>query len=83
MTRFELNEIPKDDETLYQVEAVCATCEAIIDTSRKITGKDLHKHWTMIVMGAGFSNGACPKGCKPTFTDLNIHTKLRIIRAKA
>jgi hypothetical protein len=78
---FELKEIPEDDEKFYQVEAICSDCQTLIDTSKRLTGKDLHKNWIMIVMGAGLANGACPKGCEPTYADLNIHTKLRIVRA--
>lgn len=41
-----------------------------------MTGRQLRKEHTQLVMDSEFTAGMCPRGCVSTFSDLNINTVL-------
>jgi hypothetical protein len=69
----------KLQDCTFVVRQVCADCSAKLCDTKILTAEEIYKKWWKIVMTAGFAAGKCPNGCKPTFSDLNIHTDLIII----
>lgn len=76
----ELNDIPKNNQDCYVVHIVCSDCGEILNSSHVMTGEDIHKNWTTMCLTSGFASKSCPKGCRSTFSDLNINTKFKIVR---
>jgi hypothetical protein len=65
----------------YRVVVRCKDCGSVINSTKVLSGNDLKHGWIHIVTSSVFV-GSCPKGCPPTFSDCNLHTKLDIEEAK-
>lgn len=76
-----LDDIRNDDVGKYIVSVHCADCRALILDGNEMTGTVMAKSWTLIVASSPLASSACPKGCRPTYSDCNAHTNLRIRRA--
>lgn len=57
----------------------CADCGHELNRSIPFEAKDEGK----VRMTSGFASGKCPKGCRSTFSDLNLNTKIKIIDAES
>lgn len=62
----------------FVVRMTCCDCDFQLNETIGMDYQEIQKNWTMIVMGSGFNAGRCPKCQSSTFSDLNIHTKLKI-----
>jgi hypothetical protein len=62
----------------YEVKLFCRECSTELNSSIPMHGDEIRRNWTSISMGSAFCAGRCPKGCRPTFSDLNINTRLAI-----
>lgn len=67
----------KDDKQ-YKCTLHCGDCDNQLNETVEMTGKELGSSWTGMVMGSGFAAGKCSNGCRSTFSDLNINTKLNV-----
>jgi len=65
-------------ERKYKVLLLCGDCGHQLNDTKELTGEVLRADWGMLVMTSGFNAGKCPKGCRATFSDLNINTKMKI-----
>ena len=64
-----------DGEFIIIVE--CADCGTELNRSVPLTARQ----YTMAVLTGPLNTRSCPKGCRPTFSDLNMNTKQRFERA--
>ena len=80
MAELTLDEVRDDGTGLYVVCVHCADCDELLMAGKKMTGVDMAKDWVQIVASSPLCCPKCPKGCIPTASDCNAHTKLRIIR---
>lgn len=79
VVKIELRDIKNSDD-MFAVSVQCSDCGSEVNRSKPLTGKEIWKHWTMIVMSSGFVTGKCKQGCRSTFSDLNINTDLVIVK---
>lgn len=56
----------------------CGECGAELNRSVPFEEKDESK----VRLTSGFAAGPCPKGCRSTFSDLNLNTKIEIQEAE-
>ena len=77
-----LDKIRYDIKNKYIVRLLCADCGKELNRSKEMTGKEICDNWVMIVMGSGFNAGKCKKGCRSTFSDLNINTDFKITKVR-
>ena len=68
--------IEKDRQ--YEVHLCCGDCLHQLNSVSAMSGEDLSKRWTGLVTSSGFVAGNCPNGCRATYSDLNINTKLLV-----
>lgn len=66
------------DNRKFVVRMTCSECGFQLNETKDMDYKEMQKEWTMIVMGSGFNAGRCPECSSSTFSDLNIHTELKI-----
>lgn len=71
----------QDSEQSFVILNCCKDCGEELNRSVVLTGKSIKKNWTKIVLGSGLNTKKCPNGCRSTFSDININTKLKIIEA--
>lgn len=69
-------------ESKFVARLTCADCGAQLNETVSMSGDELYREWTLIAISASFASGKCPKGCRATFSDLNINTKLTIYDAE-
>jgi hypothetical protein len=62
-----------------RVDCLCADCGEVLNSTRKMTAAEIHKNWTLIVMGSPLNVGKCPKGCRSTYSDCNANTNIIIV----
>lgn len=70
----------KNSDDIFVILLKCAGCGIELNRSKVMTGKEIYKSWTSIVITSGFNAGSCSNGCRSTFSDLNINTKLEIVK---
>lgn len=73
-----LDDIRNDATGLYFVAVHCAECNELILKGKEMTGVHMAKNWLLIVASSPLATSRCPKGCEPTYSDCNAHTKLKI-----
>lgn len=56
----------------------CRDCGTELNRSIPFEDKDESK----VRITSGLAAGSCPKGCRSTFSDLNLNTKLEIVEAE-
>lgn len=76
-----LDDVRNDDVGKYLLSVHCADCDESLINSKIMTGTELVKNWLLIVASSPLTAPKCPKGCPPTASDCNAHTKLRIRKA--
>lgn len=65
----------------YVVMLLCAQCSGELNSTHELSGKQVVDSWARIAMGSAFAAGGCKNGCRATFSDLNINTRLSIVEA--
>lgn len=63
----------------YVVVAICSECKKEINRTLVMTGKDVKDSWVFVVASGALCVGACPHCKYSTFSDLNIHTDMKIL----
>lgn len=74
----------KTSQDEYVLQEVCngEGCGNVLGETESMTGEDMYKRWTSLVMSAGFATSRCDnQDHRPTFSDLNISTDLTIVPA--
>jgi len=71
----------KDDQN-YKLLVLCGDCRNELNSTVKMTGKELKQHWGQLVTSSGLATGGCSKGCRATFSDCNINTDLVIVETE-
>lgn len=64
------------DALRFRVRLLCADCETELNSTREFSKEELRSAWGHLVMSSGLVTKACPKGCRSTFSDLNINTRM-------
>ena len=59
-------------ERLWIGTLTCADCGTVLNTTNPLPDSDKGK----VAMTSPLMAGKCPKGCRSTFSDLNMNTKL-------
>lgn len=59
-------------EKLWRVDLKCADCDAVLNTAEHVP----ESKKGLVIISSAFASGNCPNGCRATFSDLNINTKL-------
>ena len=77
--KIELVDIAESDE-LYKLVLLCNDCGKQLNETSEMSGKEIKNLWTDMVLASGLVTGKCPNGCRSTYSDLNINTKLRIVK---
>ena len=72
----------KIENRKFEVRMTCFQCGESLNKTKAMDYKKIQNEWTGIVMSSGFNSGRCPKCKSSTFSDLNIHTKLKIYDVK-
>ena len=63
-------------EGKFIIVSYCADCGAELNRTRPLEGNE----YTLAVMGEFMSTKSCPKGCRSTFSDMNINTRHAWVR---
>jgi len=65
-----------DESLRYRCRLVCADCGGQLNVTSEFSKKELREAWTHLCFSSGLVAGKCPKGCRSTFSDCNINTRL-------
>ena len=65
----------------YIVKVICGECQDVLLESVEMSGSDLTDAWSNLVLTKGFNTPQCEKGCRPTYSDFNINSDMRIEEA--
>ena len=57
----------------------CSACGAQLNQSHQVLGVHVRTLYQGLAMSAPLNSGVCPAGCRPTFSDCNLRTKLEIL----
>ena len=57
---------------LWRAILTCADCGTVLNTAENVPESEKAR----VNISSAFAAGSCPKGCRATFSDLNINTKL-------
>lgn len=60
-------------EALWKATLKCHDCGTVLNTAEHVPESEKSR----VSIFSGFAAGRCPKGCRSTFSDLNINTDLR------
>lgn len=63
---------------IYTAHLCCAQCGTKLNESLEMDLQHMCEAWARLVMTKGFNAGACPNGCQPTFSDLNLSTTVKL-----
>lgn len=75
----ELSQLVPD--SFYVVTDNCADCGEELNRTCVMTGVEVRERWGRLVLSAPLNTPRCPKGCRATFSDLNMNTDMRIVPA--
>lgn len=59
-------------EPLWKATLTCADCGRVLNTAEHVPESAKSK----VALSSGLAAGECPNGCRSTFSDLNLNTKL-------
>ena len=78
--KIEINDIANSQDE-FVLRMICSEegCEQVLAETSPMTGEDLNKEWGRLILSAGFNTRKCPDGHPATFSDLNVHSKSRIL----
>ncbi len=65
-----------DESLRYRCRLVCADCGGQLNVTSELSKQELREAWTHLCFSSGLVAGKCPKGCRSTFSDCNINTRL-------
>jgi hypothetical protein len=66
----------------FVVKIQCADCGAVLNTSTVFENlQALRDAWVGLCCSSGLVTGSCPKGCRSTFSDCNINTRMSLYDA--
>jgi hypothetical protein len=60
------------ERRLWKATLRCRECGTVLNTAEHVP----EDRKVRVAMTAPFNCGRCPKGCRPTFSDLNLKTTL-------
>ncbi len=63
----------------FEVRLLCHDCKTQLNVTTPLNAEKLQSEWSQLVLTSGFNAGSCPKGCRSTFSDLNINTDMAIV----
>ncbi len=69
------------NEQRFYFRLTCAECGALLNTSHEVGGSRVMKLYSGLALASPLMAGSCPRGCRPTFSDCNLRTRMEIIDA--
>ena len=61
-----------EEPRLWRAILTCRDCDTILNTAERVPESEKGR----VAVSSGFAAGPCPKGCRSSFSDLNLNTKL-------
>lgn len=66
----------------FVVKIHCNDCGGVLNTSTPFENKEqLSERWANLCFSGALMAGKCPNGCRSTFSDMNINTRMIIYDA--
>lgn len=59
-------------ESLWRAVLTCADCGQVLNTAEHVPESEK----SQVTLFSGLAAGPCPKGCRSTFSDVNLNTRL-------
>lgn len=66
----------------FEVRVLCRDCGKVLNNTVPMTQEELRRGWTHLVLSSGLVTGACPSGCRSTYSDLNVNTALVVFNVE-
>lgn len=71
----------KIEDRKFKMLLLCADCRAEMNSTTEMTAREVEDEWMKLALGSALVAGRCPKGCRATFSDCNINTRLVLVDA--